>query len=124
MDVGTTGNYDSISLWLRTTLERELPYRHQARPWAGVQYVRVTVLKDPKPKWATGNGTKGWLCSKWKMQRGSSLTLESGYSCFIRLDKRVWMDKYDSLDSSSSEATQGEPRTNHHMRDSKEKGDG
>ena len=36
MDAGTTGNYGSVSLWLRTTLERELPYRHQARPWAGV----------------------------------------------------------------------------------------
>ena len=30
-------------------------------------YVRVAVLKDPKPKWATGNGTKGWPCSKWKV---------------------------------------------------------
>ena len=40
MDVGTTGNYGSISLWLQTTLEQELPYRHQAQPWAGVQYVR------------------------------------------------------------------------------------
>ena len=31
-------------------------------------------------------------------------------------------DKYKGLDSSSSEATQGEPRTNHHMQDSKGKG--
>ena len=29
-DMGTTGNYGSISLWLRTTLEWEPPYRHQA----------------------------------------------------------------------------------------------
>ena len=28
------------------------------------------------------------------------------------------MDKYNGLDSSSSEATQGGPRTNHHTRDS------
>ena len=34
--VGTTGNYGSISLWLQTMLELELPYRHQAQPWAGV----------------------------------------------------------------------------------------
>ena len=34
--VGTTGNYGSISLWLQTMLEWELPYRHQAQPWAGV----------------------------------------------------------------------------------------
>ena len=46
-DTGTTGNYGSISLWLQTTLERELPYRHQAQPWAGVQYIRITsVLKS------------------------------------------------------------------------------
>ena len=49
-DAGTTGNYGSVSLWLRTTLEWEPPYRHQARPWAGVQYVRVMVLKVTKPK--------------------------------------------------------------------------
>ena len=81
------------------------------------------MLKDPKPKWATGNGAKGWLCLKWKVRRGSSLTLESGYSCLIRLDECIWMDKYDGLDSSSSEVTQGEPRTNHHTQDSEEKGE-
>ena len=32
------------------------------------------------------------------------------------------MDKFDSLDSSSSEATQGKPRTNHHTGDSEGKG--
>ena len=58
-----------------------------------------------------------------KCKGGSSLTLESRYSCLIRLDERVWMDKYNGLDSSSSEATQGEPRTNHHMQDSEEKGE-
>ena len=82
------------------------------------------MLKDPKPKWATGNGAKGWPCSKQKVRRGSSLTLESRYSCLIRLDECVWMDKYDGLDSSSSEATQGKPRTNHHTRDSEERGNG
>ena len=32
------------------------------------------------------------------------------------------MDKYNGLDLSSSEATQGDPRTNHHTRDSEGKG--
>ena len=32
------------------------------------------------------------------------------------------MDKYDGLDLSSSEVTQGEPRTNHHTRDSEGEG--
>ena len=32
------------------------------------------------------------------------------------------MDKYNGLDLSSSEATQGKPRTNHHTRDSEERG--
>ena len=32
------------------------------------------------------------------------------------------MDKYDGLDSSSSEATQDEPRINHHTRSSEGKG--
>ena len=27
-DAGTTGNYGSVSLWLRTMLEWEPPYRH------------------------------------------------------------------------------------------------
>ena len=49
-DAGTTGNYSSVSLWLRTTLEQEPPYRPQARPWAGVEYVKVMVLKVTKPK--------------------------------------------------------------------------
>ena len=33
-------------------------------------------------------------------------------------------DKYKSLDLSSSEATQDEPRTNHHTQDSEGKEDG
>ena len=33
-------------------------------------------------------------------------------------------DKYEGLDSSSSEVTQGEPRTNHHTQDSEGKGNG
>ena len=32
------------------------------------------------------------------------------------------MDEFDGLDSSSSEVTQGEPRTNHHTRDSEREG--
>ena len=68
-DGGTMGNYGSISLWLRTTLERELPYRHQARPWAGVQYVRVVVTRKTKPKWATGHGTKGWPSANVKREK-------------------------------------------------------
>ena len=34
------GNYSSIALRLRTFLERAPLFRHQARPWAGVQYVK------------------------------------------------------------------------------------
>jgi len=39
--------YVSIALWLRTTLERAPTFRHQARPWAGVQYIKDAVLKTP-----------------------------------------------------------------------------
>ena len=41
MDGGTTGNYVSIALQVQTTLEWVLTFRHQAQPWAGVQYVKV-----------------------------------------------------------------------------------
>ena len=34
-------NYVSIALWVRTALEWALTFRHQAQPWAGVQYIKV-----------------------------------------------------------------------------------
>ena len=40
-------DYVSIALRLRTSLERAPTFRHQARPWAGVQYVKDAVLKTP-----------------------------------------------------------------------------
>ena len=43
-------NYVSIALRLRTSLEWALTFRHQAQPWAGVQYVKDAVLKTPNAK--------------------------------------------------------------------------
>jgi len=40
-------NYVSIALRLQTSFEWAPTFRHQARPWAGVQYVKDAVLKTP-----------------------------------------------------------------------------
>jgi len=98
-------DYGSISLRVRTAFEREPPYRHQARPWAGVRYVRETVLETPKPKRATGNGTK--RLAVYERERCETKLLNPGVrvQLLYKAEQARGRQSGEWVDSSSSETT-------------------